>query len=189
MTYILHLSDLYFGTDKNAQDRCNRLVQDLNSDDLNCNSLDALVLSGDITKHAVEEEYDEAVFFLDLLGVSLGLKPSQVVIVPGNHDINWDKEDQQRFGCFKDFYETVKGESYNLDYENQYNIDYLHEQNLLILGLNSAWKLSKFETRNADINSKALDSALEEVKKFEEVLKNKSDQDCLKIQYCLKIAV
>jgi len=49
-----------------------------------------------------------------------------------------EAEYKQRFAHFSQFYETIKQKPYPLDYDQQYTLDHLKEQNLLILGLNSA---------------------------------------------------
>jgi hypothetical protein len=87
---ILHLSDLHFGTSLKAARRWySQLAEDLKSDDLNCDRLDALIISGDVASHSEPEEYEAARNFLHLLCSEFGLDSSRLVIVPGNHDLNW----------------------------------------------------------------------------------------------------
>ena len=86
--YILHLSDLHFGTKNDANRWYNQLATDLHKD-LKCNSLDALVLSGDIASNSNPEEYEAAREFIINLMIDFRLRWPEVVIVPGNHDINW----------------------------------------------------------------------------------------------------
>jgi 3',5'-cyclic AMP phosphodiesterase CpdA len=88
MTYILHLSDLHFGTDEDARNWYHQLAEDLHSQ-LNGNSLDILILSGNIAHQSTPEEYKAAQLFLDKLCSEFQLERSQLVIVPGNHDLNW----------------------------------------------------------------------------------------------------
>jgi len=87
MNYILHLSDLYFGTDEDAHNWYNKLAEDLHSK-LECNHLDVLILSGNIANKSTPEEYKAAQIFLDKLCPDFQLERSQIVIVPGNHDLN-----------------------------------------------------------------------------------------------------
>ena len=73
---------------------------------------------------------------------------------------------EQRFKNFSDFYERVIGKPYPQHYRQQYELRYFPDQRLLILGLNSAWKLNhnpKYKAR-ASINSDALTNALREIK-------------------------
>ncbi len=176
MVYILHLSDLHFGTSSDADRWYGQLYIDLKVE-LNCSRLDALILSGDIANFATQEEYRAAEQFLNQLCINFQLTPSRLIIVPGNHDVNWAIADQalaydngqpkldkskhrQRFDPFRNFSRTRKHESYPLDYEYQGILYPLRNQKLLILGLNSAWKLDKHETKAADINPDAIDNAL-----------------------------
>ncbi|NEO78766.1 metallophosphoesterase [Moorena sp. SIO4G3] len=208
--YILHLSDLHITTSEEATLWSNQLAQDL-TEDLQIPNLDALILSGDIANYSTTEEYQAAQQFLDNLRLDFpDLDPKQIVIVPGNHDLNWklakqayqllDLEDydgelkdghyikgedvirvrdeakyQQRFAHFSQFYQAIKGQPYPLDYDQQAIIDYLPEQNLLILGLNSAWQLDHHFRARASIHSGALSNALTEIRR------NPDYDNCLKL--------
>jgi HEAT repeat protein/3',5'-cyclic AMP phosphodiesterase CpdA len=86
---ILHLSDLHFGNSENAKNWYNQLAEDLYQE-LKCQQLDALILSGDIANKSTPEEYAAAQVFLDNLRDEFKLKPEQIVLVPGNHDLNWE---------------------------------------------------------------------------------------------------
>lgn len=88
-TKILHLSDLHFGTSEQATLWSGQLVEDLQQN-LEITKLDALILSGDIANKSTPEEYDAAKQFLDELLQDFPLKPEQIIIVPGNHDLNWE---------------------------------------------------------------------------------------------------
>ena len=223
---ILHLSDLHFGNLQDADLWFGQLRDDLN-DILprirfdGTKQLEALVISGDVADQSTQEEYRAAEKFLSSLKDYFGLNSSQILIVPGNHDLNWKLSDnaykatkrsdykgslatldlikkdiifdnsdyieipnpkkyKSRFKYFSEFYQNVIGEPYPEDYEKQYKICYLVEQNLLILGLNSAWKLNhseseKYHTESKErkskltyrfpcsINSDALTNALDEI--------------------------
>jgi len=73
MTRIAHLSDLHFGEANDAD------ILALARDILD-QAVDAVVVSGDLTRHAQREEFIAAIAFLEALG-----KP--LLVVPGNHDI------------------------------------------------------------------------------------------------------
>ncbi|MCB8982147.1 MAG: metallophosphoesterase [Ardenticatenaceae bacterium] len=85
---ILHLSDLHFGSIADADKWYSQLIHDLNYE-LDCFSLDLLILSGDIANRATRDEYYAAEVFLEKLFTKYNLTSEQVVIVPGNHDVNW----------------------------------------------------------------------------------------------------
>ena len=208
--YILHLSDLHITTPDQAQNWSNQLAQDL-TQDLQIPHLDALILSGDIANKSTPEEYQAAQQFLDNFRQDFPLDPNQIVLVPGNHDLNWKlSEDayeflyrknydgelkeghyieesprligvrdeakyQQRFAHFSQFYQAIKTEPYPLDYDEQGIIDHFPEQNLLILGLNSAWQLDHHFKDRASIHSGALSKALTEIRG------NSDYHNCLKI--------
>ena len=113
--YILHLSDLHFGTKNDANRWYNQLARDLHSNGLKCNSLDALVLSGDIASKSTPEEYEAAREFIINLMIDFRLRWPEVVIVPGNHDLNWDLSD--------DAYQAVKRKDYHDLEDNSHIFD------------------------------------------------------------------
>jgi hypothetical protein len=70
---------------------------------------------------------------------------------------------QKSFANFSNFYQAIKGEPYPLDYEQQGILYHLTEQNLLILGLNSAWQLDHHYKTRANIHPIALSNALDQI--------------------------
>jgi predicted MPP superfamily phosphohydrolase len=88
LTQILHLSDLHFGSTDDAYNWYDTLAQDLRYE-LGCDKLDALILSGDIANKSIQEEYIAAKQFIDDLSSEFKLTPNQIIIAPGNHDLNW----------------------------------------------------------------------------------------------------
>jgi len=87
--HILHLSDLHFGTKADGQLWAGQLAEDLKRE-LNCPGLDAMIISGDVANFSVEEEYDAAKIFIERISAEFGLTTEKLIIVPGNHDLNWD---------------------------------------------------------------------------------------------------
>jgi 3',5'-cyclic AMP phosphodiesterase CpdA len=83
----LHLSDIHIETMAQADIWFNQLEADLR--DLGHTKLDALVVSGDIGNRATKEEYQAAAQLLGNIAQSFGLLPQQIILVPGNHDLNW----------------------------------------------------------------------------------------------------
>jgi 3',5'-cyclic AMP phosphodiesterase CpdA/HEAT repeat protein len=88
MPNILHLSDLHFGTKDDAYKWYNQLAEDLKRE-LDCDMLDAIILSGDIANVSQEKEYAAAKSFLDALCNEFKIDADGVIIVPGNHDLSW----------------------------------------------------------------------------------------------------
>ncbi|MFY0569467.1 NACHT domain-containing protein [Archangium lansingense] len=67
---------------------------------------------------------------------------------------------KRRFDRFARFYEKIKGEPYPLEYASQGVLYHFPEENLLILGLNSAWNLDHHYKTRALINPNALKRSL-----------------------------
>ena len=92
--HILHLSDLHFGAGPDGDPGADakrwygQLADDLIGE-LSCQRLDGLVVSGDIGNFSEPGEYSAAEWFIKTLCGKFGLEAGQVVIVPGNHDLNW----------------------------------------------------------------------------------------------------
>lgn len=58
-----------------------------------------VVLTGDLTFLGSEEEFDEAAIALRKLLGLLDLSTDHLVVMPGNHDIQWSTEDAYRYGA------------------------------------------------------------------------------------------
>ncbi|ESA36637.1 ntpase (nacht family) [Leptolyngbya sp. Heron Island J] len=197
MVNILHLSDLHFGTQDDAKRWYTQIATDLRQD-LKCDKLNALIISGDIANRSSPEEYEAARKFIVDLVISFRLKWPEVICVPGNHDLNWNlakdayrvvrrtdyqgaldeghvidygefvevldpEQYKQRFSCFSCFYDNIVNRLYPLEPERQYTLNYFPKQDLLVLGLNSAWQLDHHYTTRAGINTNALANALIEI--------------------------
>ncbi|MCP4349845.1 MAG: TIR domain-containing protein [Desulfobacterales bacterium] len=87
--HILHLSDIHLKNSSQARKYRTQLETDLIKE-LNVNRLEYLIISGDIANHSTEKEYEAAFEMVDGLIKHFGLDAGRVVIVPGNHDLNWD---------------------------------------------------------------------------------------------------
>jgi len=206
---VLHLSDLHITTPDQANLWSHQLAEDLRNE-LDIPQLDALILSGDIANKSTPEEYQAAEQFLHNLRQDFPLEPEQIIIVLGNHDLNWQQSEQayhfvyrknykgileagnyieegkligvrdetaykQRFINFNQFYQAIAGQPYPQEYDEQGILYHLPEQNLLFLGLNSAWQLDHHYRSRASININALSKALTEIRR------NRDYDNCLKI--------
>ncbi|HLG17661.1 MAG TPA: metallophosphoesterase [Blastocatellia bacterium] len=91
---ILHLSDLHFNADDDAEVKLQPLVADLRDPEggLGFERLDYLVVSGDLTNHGDAREFDPVYSFLSGLIERMKLSAERCVIVPGNHDLSWERE-------------------------------------------------------------------------------------------------
>ena len=222
---ILHLSDLHFGSEQDANQWYSQLAYDITKE-LDCLSLDLVIVSGDITHHADKKEYRAALTFFEKILNKFALKSDQIIFVPGNHDVDWtiskssyspmrrkeyagniteqdvisngdyvEKKDHEiykrRFENFSEFHRFLKGTPYPLDYEKQGIVYDFPDNNLLVLGLNSAWNLDHYYHNRASINSAALTGALDvflENSAYNKRLKiavwhhplHSKEQDCIK---------
>lgn len=93
LIYILHLSDIHLGTVEQGKTYYNRLKLDL-KENLHLNQLHYLVISGDIANKSTKEEYEAAFELINELKINFSLKNQQIIIVPGNHDLNWDLSEE-----------------------------------------------------------------------------------------------
>src|SRR6266508_1736472 len=93
-TRILHLSDLHCGANDDPIVRLQPLVSDLRDrrEGLGIESLDYLVISGDLTNRGAYEEFERVHDFLSDLVKEMKLTAERTIIVPGNHDLSWDEE-------------------------------------------------------------------------------------------------
>lgn len=89
MLRILHLSDIHLGTPSKGSHYQVGLITDLEQE-LKVNELDYLVISGDIATRSMRAEYQVAFDFVRGLLGHYKLSRRKVIIVPGNHDLNWD---------------------------------------------------------------------------------------------------
>jgi predicted MPP superfamily phosphohydrolase len=183
---ILHISDLHFRKQSNVDLIANELIHDLKNT-LYIGALKYIVVTGDITQTAEEDEYNNAFKFFRKLRETFQLPQERLLICPGNHDVNWAQGNKaydeakekelkrakvceanldsywKRFKNFSDYTEQATGSRYPLDPNKQAIIHEFPEDQLLFLSLNSSWKIDRFHKGRTDINSAALDKALDDI--------------------------
>jgi hypothetical protein len=91
--HILHLSDIHLGTLPEAQKYRIQLETDLNKE-LKINKLEYLVISGDVANYSTQNEYEAAFELIDGLVKHFQVEADRVIIVPGNHDLNWEMSER-----------------------------------------------------------------------------------------------
>ncbi|MCC8978551.1 GTP-binding protein [Bradyrhizobium acaciae] len=91
---ILHLSDLHFTPLTDIDEWVGPLCADLKSKKagLGIDKLDYLVVSGDVSDRAQQSEFEKARAFLSNIIAEFGLNVERCILVPGNHDINWEAD-------------------------------------------------------------------------------------------------
>jgi predicted phosphodiesterase/DNA-binding PadR family transcriptional regulator len=91
--HILHLSDLHISNEKQAKIFQTQLERDLRAN-LKSKSIDYIIISGDITNKAAKEEYKAAYEMISYFITNFNIKSDHVIIVPGNHDVNYECSDK-----------------------------------------------------------------------------------------------
>ena len=96
---VLHLSDLHLSADVDPVPLWRPLLADIQDREtgLGFQTVDYLVISGDLTNRADEREFECAHKFLSLLIQELRLSAQRCIIVPGNHDLSWEVEDAYKY--------------------------------------------------------------------------------------------
>ena len=87
--HILHLSDIHIKSISEARQYRTQLEADLIKE-LKVDHLEYLVISGDIADNSTTDDYKAASVMIGGLVKRFGLDSSRLVIVPGNHDLNFD---------------------------------------------------------------------------------------------------
>lgn len=97
LTYV-HLSDIHFGQERGTDVYVHDDVKDCLLDDVaaltveaGIDRVDGVILTGDVAFSGKKNEYDRAARWLDKLTDLVGCKRTDVLVVPGNHDIDRDR--------------------------------------------------------------------------------------------------
>lgn len=91
---LVHLSDLHFivgdtGRAEREAHQRRRILEDLSQLAAGGLVVDAVLVTGDIAYSGQEEQYHLADEWLNQLANALKVKPSRVIVCPGNHDVDW----------------------------------------------------------------------------------------------------
>ena len=98
---MLHLSDIHLGTCSQAELYFSQLKADL-IQELKVSKIDYVIISGDIANYSESEEYDAAISIINNLTNQFCLDFSKFIIVPGNHDLNWNLSKNAYLFKYKD---------------------------------------------------------------------------------------
>ncbi len=91
---VLHLSDIHFSTKPSDERIIHTDVRDRLLDDLRdqivpkSGKIDKILIAGDIAFSGKREEYEEAAEWLERVTTICGCKRTDVLTVPGNHDVD-----------------------------------------------------------------------------------------------------
>ena len=100
-SYLVQISDVHFHPDHHAFDvtggdlhlsLANSVIADLRALQSDMPPA-AVLLTGDFTWMGTSAEFDLALDFIQRLQSAFDLKPEQLVVLPGNHDIQWSSQD------------------------------------------------------------------------------------------------
>lgn len=199
---ILHLSDLQFGENHRYPDGVesfnslySKLAQDL--DELKERSgiqPTAIVVTGDVAELSMPAEYEQAARFLSRLAVHLKVDRKRVVVVPGNHDVNWSlcqgarltaegegrAFEQPYFAKFNNYRRFVdqfyKNTGVVFDENNLFHVYALPKEQVLIVGFNSC--IHESERDDDHYGWIGVQQALDAVQRCDEL---DPERECLRI--------
>jgi len=116
---ILHISDIHRGADAPTSNTAllGNLLDDIESAYAEDNSQlgsdepwlgppDLVLVSGDLTQHGSADEFDLAQAFLEDLVPLVGGDRQRIILVPGNHDVNWSLAAQSYRPATQEEFET-----------------------------------------------------------------------------------
>lgn len=169
-TAILHISDLHMADVKFTDNEASLFQKSKSYINIFINRLKEiveqehitklyLIVTGDLTQSSEEEEYDDALIILNEICDELCICKANVMIVPGNHDINWshfkhklktegitDKQNfhkysEYKFEYFKSFYEKFyEGEKIFDPQKVIVDTIFINDLSLIFVGLNSIYR-------------------------------------------------
>lgn len=117
-----------------------------------------LIVTGDITDKGIKEEFTKAEEILNKFAKELNIEKSKILLVPGDHDVNWDscktayeilKNDEKikaydchddKLKCYKDFVDKFY-ENNEFDPKKAISKTMSFENEIMFLGLNSNFKV------------------------------------------------
>ena len=97
LTYI-HLSDIHFGQEKGPEIYVHNDVKECLIADAaklkvaaGIEQMGGIIVTGDVAFSGKKSEYDAAAHWLDQLTEAIGCEKTDVIVVPGNHDVDRDR--------------------------------------------------------------------------------------------------
>lgn len=163
---ILHISDTQFGQYHRFGDGVESLASQLIYDlrglvGRHVPSIDLILISGDIAERGSAAEYHQARAFIDQMCEFTKLPLDRVVVVPGNHDVNWDlsaayfaerrayqdaprEPYTKKWLFYQQFVAEMHGEEAFTE-DQPYRLHRFDELGVVVAGLNSTWRESHQE--------------------------------------------
>lgn len=150
--YLLHLSDLHFGAQHayaipkvksgviGKQTLLDSICRDLSIQKIPLSDIALVLITGDLTSTANAQEFNEVARFIEDIKQRFGLGAGQIVIVPGNHDIEWINKNGILNEDAELNYRNFSRSVYNCDAEDsllRINEFFIKDKKAAIFGLNS----------------------------------------------------
>jgi predicted MPP superfamily phosphohydrolase len=186
--HLLHLSDLHFTKDISPDVKLHWLLQDIRHGDcLGFNKIEYLVISGDFTDRGNDVGFDQARQFISRLMGELCISEDCCILVPGNHDIDYNMCPNGLKGFSESLFNKIVKTSYPLEPDEQ-SQSYLYTHNCIqFITLNSGWQIDRLNPKRASINPNALAYILNKAEKEKNNAINEGELN--KNQKFLRIAV
>ncbi|PHP45469.1 hypothetical protein B6V01_003890 [Methanosarcinales archaeon ex4572_44] len=144
------------------------------------NAPDIVIVTGDIAESASKVEYENATKFFNSMLKEFGNsgKSPHLYIVPGNHDVNFGETEASesinesellfkfKFSNYNDFLKSFFGsDKFTSTYKHPYFVEKICNDQLLLLGLNSAISVTH-EERRGFVSLEQIRAAIEEAKQL-----------------------
>lgn len=126
-------------------------------------NIDGLVVSGDFTNFANHYEFTYASWDLDFLCKKLSIEKKNVILIPGNHDLNWAHDKEERFSEFSTMFKLFSGTDPSDDLTQDIIIQG-DKEIIRLLGVNSASIESKEDGGMGFVDFTVLVSLLKQAK-------------------------
>jgi len=204
---ILHLSDIHFGRhhveseiereplylDNDYESELNKIIEDLKILKNKGAPIDYILITGDLTETSSPNEYKTLKKFLSGIINFAKINKRNVLLIPGNHDVNrnlcqsarlraqalnekFEKPYFEKFEIYKNFFNDFYGDvewpsnipPYKFNREKLFVNFIFPENNVLFCGLNSSIDESEISPHYGNIGIAQLSKAISEIDLYDE---------------------
>lgn len=179
---LLHLTDLHFTSRDKMRVQLGALLADLKKLP-NAGSVDIVLVTGDFSDKGNKDGFEAAGEFLSCLSDKLSISRENILLVPGNHDVDYSlgfvtgtdskgnsveivstAEYLDRFAKFSDYiYRPISGKDYPKAAPEQAEIRTFSKNHMQFLLLNSCHEIDSRNPERSSICMEALMGALEQL--------------------------
>ena len=186
---IIHLSDIHYDDSEESKCLLNNLINDINRQINEGREFDFIVISGDIIDKGKTYLYNSFDFYLKKIIRASRLRKERVILVVGNHDLNYDSLAIKGILAEKNISKKIE-EDINIIYSpycefisnytsnrNTYGVKKFYvnklKEHVIFIRINSAWSaLLKKNYGELKIGDLQLMKIKKEIKKIKKKLKN-----------------